>query len=522
VSSPIVRLPVLEWGETGALLAFGLQAMLPVLAMAGILLFVDDLPGATVYGRIVPAACLTIFLGALYLAWLARRLAATSGRADVTALPSGISLRHAVVSTFVVMWPVADKTHDATAAWAAGLAWTFMHGVILIVGGFLVPLLRGVLPRVAFLGALAGAALGVVVLPAAVEIADAPVIGLACLAVVLLEGLGGTRILPRVPSGVLVAVVGLVLGWAFVLAKVPVRGFSLPDLKSALSGLHLSVPWPPLDILLRGFDHFGVLLATALPFALYDLLDSLNNVESAETAGDSYPAARVLVGNGVVTLIGSLLGCPAATAIYVGHPGWKALGARTGYAAGAGFIALLAGCLGVASLATALVPPVALMAVILFAGLWSITRALQEVPARHLPAFVLAIVPWIVSWTKFQIDNALGATGTAVELLGVDKVINEGLIYPGVRVLADGPTLIGMVLAAIAAFVVDRQFLNAAAVALAGAVLTFFGIMHAESYFDAIHAEAAGIGRSLPVAIAYLAAAAVLLIVAGRTNNSTR
>jgi AGZA family xanthine/uracil permease-like MFS transporter len=50
------------------------------------------------------------------------------------------------------------------------------------------------------------------------------------------------------------------------------------------------------------------------------------------------------------------------------------------------------------------------------------------------------------------------------------------------------------VLAAIAAFVIDREFAKASAFALAGAVLTFFGFMHG---------EAIGFGHSPAVAAAY-------------------
>ena len=50
-------------------------------------------------------------------------------------------------------------------------------------------------------------------------------------------------------------------------------------------------------------------------------------------------------------------------------------------------------------------------------------------------------------------------------------------------------------------FIIDREFMKAAAFALAGAVLTFFGFMHG---------EAIGIGQTPLVAVSYLGVAAVL------------
>ncbi|MBV8391772.1 MAG: regulator, partial [Alphaproteobacteria bacterium] len=157
MSPSTVRPRLLAWDEASAVLGFGLQALLPVLMMGGILLFIVQMPGETVLDRILPATCLLICLGTLYNAWLARRLAIGSGRTDVAALPSGISPRHMIVSTFVVMWPVADRTHDPMAAWSAGLAWTFIHGIVLVAGGLLARWLRRVTPRAALLGALSGA-----------------------------------------------------------------------------------------------------------------------------------------------------------------------------------------------------------------------------------------------------------------------------------------------------------------------------------------------------------------------------
>jgi AGZA family xanthine/uracil permease-like MFS transporter len=67
--------------------------------------------------------------------------------------------------------------------------------------------------------------------------------------------------------------------------------------------------------------------------------------------------------------------------------------------------------------------------------------------------------------------------------------------------MGGGSILGGLVLGAIAVFVIEHQFLKAAAFAGAGAALTFFGFMHG---------EAIGIGQTPLVAIAYLAVAAFL------------
>ena len=57
-----------------------------------------------------------------------------------------------------------------------------------------------------------------------------------------------------------------------------------------------------------------------------NIIGSLQCIESAEAAGDSFPTRPSLLANGVGSIVASCLGSPFATTLYIGHPGWKALG----------------------------------------------------------------------------------------------------------------------------------------------------------------------------------------------------
>ena len=59
------------------------------------------------------------------------------------------------------------------------------------------------------------------------------------------------------------------------------------------------------------------------------------------------PTTRVLTADGVVSLIGCLMGNPFINAVYIGHPGWKAMGGRIGYSAATGIMVIC--CPGSAS-----------------------------------------------------------------------------------------------------------------------------------------------------------------------------
>ncbi|MCP6755924.1 regulator, partial [Klebsiella pneumoniae] len=93
---------------------------------------------------------------------------------------------------------------------------------------------------------------------------------------------------------------------------------------------------------------------TAIPFGIYDLVEAMDNVESAAVAGDSFPTTRVLTADGVVSLIGCMMGNPFINAVYIGHPGWKAMGGRIGYSAATGIVVILLCWFGTISVMTAL------------------------------------------------------------------------------------------------------------------------------------------------------------------------
>ena len=95
-------------GDWNAFFGFGTNILVNLLVLTGLLRFVLKMPDDVVFGRILPAAGLMMFLSTLYYAWLAYKLAQSSGRKDVCALPSGISVPHMFVVVFVIMLPIAS------------------------------------------------------------------------------------------------------------------------------------------------------------------------------------------------------------------------------------------------------------------------------------------------------------------------------------------------------------------------------------------------------------------------------
>jgi AGZA family xanthine/uracil permease-like MFS transporter len=110
-------------GDWNAFFGFGTNILVNLLTLTALLRFVLKMPDDLVFGRILPATGLMLFLSTMYYAFLAYRLAKQTGRSDVCALPSGISVPHMFIVTFVVMMPIALTTKDPMKGWEAGLTW---------------------------------------------------------------------------------------------------------------------------------------------------------------------------------------------------------------------------------------------------------------------------------------------------------------------------------------------------------------------------------------------------------------
>jgi AGZA family xanthine/uracil permease-like MFS transporter len=488
-------------GDWNAFFGFGTNILVNVLVLTGLLRFVLKMPDDLVFGRILPATGLMLCLSTIYYAWLGYRLAKKTGRTDVCALPSGISVPHMFVVTFVVMMPILNRTNDPVLAWEAGLTWVFVQSFILMAGGFIAPVIRRITPRAALLGSLAGISISFISMSPAAQMFTTPVIGLVCFAVILANWFGGVRYFKGVPAGLVAIAVGTVIAWGSNLFGLNYGGLSGPTLAAAFSHFGFAFPLPAVTHVTSGFQFLGMILVTAIPFGIYDLVEAMDNVESAAAAGDSFPTTRVLTADGVISLIGCLMGNPFINAVYIGHPGWKAMGGRIGYSAATGLLVIVLTWFGIISLMLAFIPVVAILPILLYIGMLIGAQAFQETPASHAPAIILAVVPQIAGWGKVQIDNALAAANTTASAVGFDQLGQHGVLYHGLQVLGGGATLAGIVLGSVTVFMIERQFDKAAAFAFVGAILSFFGL---------IHSEAIGIGQSPMVSASYLLVAAAL------------
>ena len=489
-------------GDWNAFFGFGTNILVNLLTLTALLRFVLKMPDALVFGRILPATGLMMCLSTFYYAFLAYRLAKKTGRTDVCALPSGISVPHMFIVTFVVMLPIALTTKDPIKGWEAGLTWVCVQSFVLMAGGFIGPIIRKVTPRAALLGTLAGVSLTFISMAPALQMFMTPVIGITCFAIILLNWFGGVKY-GKIPAGLVAIAAGLLIAWGSTAVGLNFGGMTTKALADSVTSFGFHVPLPAFSYVFDGFQYVGTILVTAIPFGIYDLVEALDNVESAAVAGDSYPTTRVLTADGIVSLIGCMMGNPFINAVYIGHPGWKAMGGRIGYSAATGVMVILLCWFGTISVMSALIPTIAILPILLYIGMLIGSQAFQETPKRHAPAIILAIIPSIANWGFTMINNALAATGVlSVSDQLANSMLDQGVFYRGLEILGGGSTLGGLILGATAVCIIDRHLMKAAGFTLAGAILTFFGLMHGSQI---------GIAQSPMVSTSYLVVSVLLV-----------
>jgi AGZA family xanthine/uracil permease-like MFS transporter len=215
-----------------------------------------------------------------------------------------------------------------------------------------------------------------------------------------------------------------------------------------------------------------------LAMGLFNILGSLQNIESAEAAGDSYPTRPSLLVNGAGSIVAALFGSCFPTTIYIGHPGWKALGARAGYSVLNGAFVTLVCLSGTLAWIAWVVPIDAGMAIVLWIGIVISAQAFEATPREHAPAVVVGLLPGIGAWGALMAKNGVRAAGGEIGPRLVAAFRASDTWIDGAFALEQGFLFTSMILAAATVAVIGRRFRVAAAWCLVAAALSVAGLMH--------------------------------------------
>ncbi|RFC64468.1 xanthine/uracil/vitamin C permease [Fulvimarina endophytica] len=450
-----------------------------LLILTGVCQFVFQMPAEIVYARILPGAAIAILAGVVVYTWLAKQAAERLGR-DVTALPYGISTPVMFVYLFGVIGPIYWATQDPLLAWQVGIGAGFMGGIVAAMGALVGPYLKRITPRAGMLGTLCGIALVFIGAVPLAEIFEKPMIGFASLLFILWGLIGRFRLPGNLPAGLVAIGAGTIIA------------FALGQSKIDTSGIGFYAPVPYVGDLVTGVLYLFAnpeLFLVLIPVQIYNFIETMNNVESAEAAGDSYPVGLCQVTDGAGTMIGALFGSPFPTTVYIGHPAYKRMEAHAGYVIGVAVVVAAAAFFGFLSFLAGLIPIAAAAPVLVFVSVSLITNTAWAVKPAHMAAVSFAILPHIseflmVKWGSMM--NALRSAGVeGLPALGdpglTAALLREGAHYEGHLALSQGAIITGLVWGAIVADVIDGRFRTAGCFAFAAALMSSVGIIHAHT-----------------------------------------
>jgi len=486
-------------GDIDGFFGLAVDNLVQVLVITALCKTMCGMSDAIIFERILPGVAVSLVFGNLFYAWHAVRVARRDGNARCTALPYGINTPSMFAYIFFIISPVYLEHRGAMGeaaagelAWKIGLLACLGSGLIEFCGSFVGGWIRRVTPRAALLSALAGIGIVFIASPFAFQIFERPLIAILPMFVVLVVYFAQVRFPLGLPGGLVALLLGTGLAWAAPLwGDRELMSASAVREAAGVVGRHAPhVYWGEIVEMLRTQPGLIVrFLGVIVPMGVVNVLGSLQNIESADATGDKFSTGPCMAVNGIGTIAAGLCGSCFPTTIYIGHPGWKALGARAGYSVLNGVFFTVAFFLGLGQIITSAIPMEAGIAIVMWIGVVITAQSYEVTPVRHYPAVAIGMFPAVAAMAMFLVPNILAGSGATG---GILPMINEHLTvlratrtddwWPiGVYALIganSGFVITTMMISAVSAFLIDRRFRAAGAWCLLSAVLTLIGFQH--------------------------------------------
>jgi len=469
------------------------------------------MPAEMVLGRILPGVAISLLIGNFFYAYQARALSLRTGQQHLTALPYGVNTVSLFAFILFVMKPVLDQTNDVELAWKVGLAACLGSGIIELAGAFFAGWVKRITPRAALLATLAGIAITFISMDFCFRIFADPLIGFIPLAFILIQYIGRIELPGRIPAGLVAVIIGTALAW----------GMGKMDSIALTNAMQLKIQIPHLfitDMIGATFSTYMVTyLPVIVPMGLFNLLGSMQNLESAEAAGDVYSVKSSLAMNGIGTIAAACFGSVFPTTIYIGHPGWKMMGAGVGYSIANGIAITLLCVLGLVGFVSALIPVEAGAAILLWIGIIIASQAFQATPREHAPAVVIGFFPALAAWGLMVLEGSLRAAGTNIGTVGI-KALSLQMPIAGIISLERGFIFTSMILSAMTVCLIEKNYRTAAFWAAVAAAISATGLMHGYTIDHGAVVNAYGPSHTWPFVLGYSGISIVFLVFGSRNK----
>jgi AGZA family xanthine/uracil permease-like MFS transporter len=441
------------------------------------------MPREFILTRMIPGTALGVLVGDLIFTAMAFRLAWRTHRPDVTAMPLGLDTPSIFGTVILVMGPAflaakGSGLGDEAAtehAWFLGLTMLLASGIFKLACAPFSGRIRQLVPRAGLLGSLAAIALAIISFLPLLDIAAQPVAGLVSLAIILATLTARWKLPGNVPGALAAVAVGcLVYYGMYLIGLGPGAG---ADGGTPAELFRLALPGP-LGSWWPWFAHAWpdalAYLPVAIPLALATVVGGIDCTESAAAAGDDYPTGQVIAAEGLATVAGALFGGVIQTTPYIGHPAYKAMGARAGYTLATAAFVGAAGICGYFDWIFFLIPKAVIFPILIFIGLEITAQSFHATSARHYPAVALACVPALAYLALITLKTVLPELSKPFAEFGPPA---QHWIST-VTILAGGFIVTSLLWGTFLTHLIDGRVRAAAGALVTAAVFAWFGVIH--------------------------------------------
>lgn len=273
------------------------------------------------------------------------------------------------------------------------------------------------------------------------------------------------------------------------------------------SGIGFYIPNPVNSVqhLINGFSVVLPYLTIVIPVEIYNFIETMDNVEGANAAGDNYDVRETQFADGICTMLSAVCGGVIPNTVWLGHAGLKKSHAGIGYSLVSGLVLGAAGIFGLFTFLSNMVPPAVCAVTFLWCAVVMVAQAFKDCPVKHYGAIAVAMVPPVADYLYTQITGAVGLAGYSTEVLAdgtsgynaeVTQMIKDaGVMWNGVPGVKAGAIIIGILLGTMTVFIIEKQLHKVGITALVGFLLACFGF---------IHSAQLGFYPTSPFAIGYL------------------
>lgn len=481
--SLLFSLPWFTKGDIDAFTAVASNNMATMLVTLQALLGVG-FPPELVYGKISPGIGISMAFGSIFYMFQALYVARREGRRDLCAQPFGINTPGAFAFISSIILPVyyhkleyiddkpTNTEEAAEFAWKVGVAANFVQGAVEVLCAIVGPQIQKGVPIVALLTSLASIGFSYLLTGPFQSEAAKPMLSFVCIFIVFLGYFSGVKWM-GVPTSVVVMIVGIVIGWS--------GGYQTSEtLRTESQNVKFYHGSVPIGDIFTHFSEVSPYIGLIIPVGLTVAVGTIQCVELARTAGDTYNVRWSMLGDGLATIVAACFGSVFGMTVFIGHPAFKKMGARVSYNAMTAVTFLIVCFTGLSSVILGTVPIEALNPILIFVGIIVCCDTLDLTPKRHYPAFIIGLVPAVCNWASEQATSLVRAVDPTIDIDFQDPKSWASLGEPlhGLFLLGANYLVTSIVLACITLYVVDRKFTHAAMYALIGAVCSLFGFMH--------------------------------------------